>query len=44
MVLDQLLQNVPATTNILEATFGLEREGLRIKESGQVAQTNHPKH
>lgn len=43
LVLDQLLQNVPATTNILEATFGLEREGLRIKESGQVAQTNHPK-
>lgn len=43
MVLDQLLQNVPATTNILEATFGLEREGLRIKESGQVAQTDHPK-
>ncbi|EFR43650.1 bifunctional glutamate--cysteine ligase GshA/glutathione synthetase GshB [Streptococcus pseudoporcinus] len=41
-MLNQLLQELPHQTNILEATFGLEREGLRITESGQIATTDHP--
>lgn len=41
-MLNQLLQQLPHNTNILEATFGLEREGLRITESGQIAPTDHP--
>lgn len=42
-MLNQLLQQLPENTNILEATFGLEREGLRLTQEGTVAQTDHPK-
>lgn len=42
MSLNQLLQQAPSTLPILQATFGLERESLRIHKSGKVAQTAHP--
>lgn len=44
MTLNQLLQNAPKNLPILQATFGLERESLRInKSTHKVAQTPHPK-
>ncbi|MGT2844716.1 bifunctional glutamate--cysteine ligase GshA/glutathione synthetase GshB [Streptococcus hongkongensis] len=43
MVLNHLLQTAPQQSNVMEATFGLEREGLRIQETGEIAKTNHPK-
>lgn len=44
MKLNGLLQKSPATLPILQATFGLERESLRIsKTNHRVAQTKHPK-
>ncbi|MGT2933473.1 bifunctional glutamate--cysteine ligase GshA/glutathione synthetase GshB [Streptococcus catagoni] len=43
MVLNHLLQKLPKTSPILEATFGIEREGLRITPQGKLAQTDHPK-
>lgn len=44
MSLNQLLQNAPSNLPILQATFGLERESLRINNSSHnVAQTPHPK-
>lgn len=42
-MLNQLLQKLPQNTDILEATFGLEREGLRLTQKGILAQTDHPK-
>lgn len=42
-MLNQLLQKLPQNTDILEATFGLEREGLRLTQEGILAQTDHPK-
>lgn len=42
MKLSQLLQNAPANLPILQATFGLERESLRINTQHRVAQTPHP--
>lgn len=43
MTLNHLLQNLPSTAPILQASFGLERESLRITNQGTVAQTPHPK-
>ena len=43
MTLNGLLQKSPASLPILQATFGLERESLRIsKINHRVAQTKHP--
>ncbi|MGT2888546.1 bifunctional glutamate--cysteine ligase GshA/glutathione synthetase GshB [Streptococcus didelphis] len=42
MVLDFLLQKLSRTTNILDASFGLEREGLRITSRGKIASSDHP--
>ncbi|CAM4110483.1 bifunctional glutamate--cysteine ligase/glutathione synthetase [Streptococcus penaeicida] len=41
-MLNQLLQKLPENTNILEATFGLEREGLRVSPEGKIAKSDHP--
>ncbi|MGT2958925.1 bifunctional glutamate--cysteine ligase/glutathione synthetase [Streptococcus bovimastitidis] len=41
-MLNQLLQKLPENTNILEATFGLEREGLRVTPEGKIAKSDHP--
>lgn len=38
----QVLKQAPATLPILQATFGLERESLRIQQDNRVAQTPHP--
>ncbi|WP_159591838.1 bifunctional glutamate--cysteine ligase GshA/glutathione synthetase GshB [Streptococcus halichoeri] len=43
MVVNQLLQKLPKGTPILEATFGIEREGLRMSSWHHVAQSAHPK-
>ncbi len=43
MSISKLLQQAPANLPILQATFGLERESLRINEEDRVAQTPHPK-
>lgn len=44
MTLNQLLQTVDNTIPILQATFGLERESLRVSQKTQhIAQTPHPK-
>lgn len=44
MIIDQLLQRSHSHLPILQATFGLERESLRIHQPTQrVAQTPHPK-
>lgn len=37
-----MLQKLPPTSPILQATFGIERESLRINQDHQVAQTPHP--
>lgn len=42
MNLSRILQNTPKNLPILQATFGLERESLRINTNHQVAQTPHP--
>lgn len=43
MTINQLLQQLEPTSPILQASFGLERESLRIsKQSQTVAQTPHP--
>ena len=38
-----MLKHLPSTAPILQATFGLERESLRINTENRVAQTPHPK-
>ncbi|HFI0794442.1 TPA: bifunctional glutamate--cysteine ligase GshA/glutathione synthetase GshB [Streptococcus suis] len=38
-----MLQKLSPNSPILQATFGLERESLRIKADNRVAQTPHPK-
>lgn len=43
MTIDRLLQKSPAHLPILQATFGLERESLRIAADNHVANTCHPK-
>lgn len=42
MNLSNLLKQAPKTLPILQATFGLERESLRINTEHRVAQTSHP--
>lgn len=42
MSLNGLLEKSPATLPILQATFGLERESLRIGKDHRIAQTDHP--
>ena len=43
MSLNHLLQKAPKTLPILQATFGLERESLRIDKTNQhLSQTPHP--
>ncbi|HFI0304025.1 TPA: bifunctional glutamate--cysteine ligase GshA/glutathione synthetase GshB [Streptococcus suis] len=37
-----MLKLLPSTAPILQATFGLERESLRINTENRVAQTPHP--
>ncbi|MGV3087832.1 bifunctional glutamate--cysteine ligase GshA/glutathione synthetase GshB [Streptococcus suis] len=37
-----MLKHLPSTAPILQATFGLERESLRINTENRVAQTPHP--
>nr|WP_105122236.1 bifunctional glutamate--cysteine ligase GshA/glutathione synthetase GshB [Streptococcus suis] len=37
-----MLKHLPSTAPILQATFGLERESLRINSDNRVAQTPHP--
>ncbi|MBP2623895.1 bifunctional glutamate--cysteine ligase GshA/glutathione synthetase GshB [Streptococcus oricebi] len=43
MTTNQLLQKLAKTAPILEASFGLEREGLRVKRDGQLTQSQHPR-
>ena len=40
MSLNGLLEKSPATLPILQATFGLERESLRIGKDHRIAQTD----
>ncbi|WP_432766868.1 bifunctional glutamate--cysteine ligase GshA/glutathione synthetase GshB [Streptococcus suis] len=40
--IDTMLKHLPSTAPILQATFGLERESLRINTENRVAQTPHP--
>lgn len=42
MTLSNLLKKLSKTSPILQATFGLERESLRINTDNRVAQTSHP--
>ncbi|WP_420543609.1 bifunctional glutamate--cysteine ligase GshA/glutathione synthetase GshB [Streptococcus equinus] len=42
MTVNGLLQHTSKYSPILQATFGLERESLRINQENKVAQTNHP--
>ncbi len=42
MNLSRLLQDAPQNLPILQGTFGLERESLRINQNHRVAQTAHP--
>ena len=42
MTINQLLQKLDASSPILQATFGLERENLRVTADGHLAQTAHP--
>ena len=42
MNINHLFEKLAADTPILQATFGLEREGLRINQDGKLAQTSHP--
>ncbi|MBF0775678.1 bifunctional glutamate--cysteine ligase/glutathione synthetase [Streptococcus azizii] len=43
MHINHLLQQAPKTLPILQASFGLERESLRMNAAHQIAQTPHPK-
>ena len=43
MNINHLLEKIAADAPILQATFGLEREGLRVNQNGKLAQTSHPK-
>ncbi|MBY5021744.1 bifunctional glutamate--cysteine ligase GshA/glutathione synthetase GshB [Streptococcus suis] len=43
MNLSTIFQKLPQNAPILQATFGLERESLRINSDNRVAQTPHPK-
>ncbi|MFH0372400.1 bifunctional glutamate--cysteine ligase GshA/glutathione synthetase GshB [Streptococcus sp. A22] len=40
--IDTMLKHLPSTAPILQATFGIERESLRINSDNRVAQTPHP--
>lgn len=42
MNINHLFEKLAADAPILQATFGLEREGLRINQDGKLAQTPHP--
>mgnify|MGYP002746637594 CR=1 FL=1 len=42
MTINQLLQKLDTSSPILKATFGLERENLRVTTDGHLAQTAHP--
>ena len=42
MTINQLLQKLDTSSPILQATFGLERENLRVTADGHLAQTAHP--
>ena len=42
MTINQLLQKLEATSPILQANFGIERESLRVDRQGQLAHTPHP--
>ena len=42
MTINQLLQKLDTASPILQATFGLERENLRVTADGRLAQTAHP--
>ena len=42
MTINQLLQKLDTASLILQATFGLERENLRVTTDGHLAQTAHP--
>lgn len=42
MNINSLLQDSSKHLPILQATFGLERESLRINQQGKIAQTSHP--
>ena len=42
MTLNQLLQKLEATSPILQANFGIERESLRVDRQGQLVHTPHP--
>ncbi|MCF1285049.1 bifunctional glutamate--cysteine ligase GshA/glutathione synthetase GshB [Streptococcus sinensis] len=42
MTIDRLLEKLDPASPILQATFGLERESLRVTETGKMAQTPHP--
>lgn len=41
MTINQLLQKLDTSSPILQATFGLERENLRVTTDGHLAQTAH---
>ena len=41
MTINQLLQKLDTSSPILQATFGLERENLRVTADGHLAQTAH---
>ncbi|WP_347103185.1 bifunctional glutamate--cysteine ligase GshA/glutathione synthetase GshB [Streptococcus anginosus] len=43
MNISHLFEKLATDAPILQATFGLEREGLRINQNGKLAQTSHPK-
>ena len=43
MNINHLFEKLATDAPILQATFGLEREGLRINQNGKLAQTSHPK-
>ena len=43
MNINHLFEKLAADAPILQATFGLEREGLRVNQNGKLAQTSHPK-
>ncbi|WP_187423892.1 bifunctional glutamate--cysteine ligase GshA/glutathione synthetase GshB [Streptococcus sp. Marseille-P7376] len=42
MTIERLLEKLDPASPILQATFGLERESLRVTETGKMAQTPHP--
>ncbi|MGT2911513.1 bifunctional glutamate--cysteine ligase GshA/glutathione synthetase GshB [Streptococcus cameli] len=42
MNVSNLLKQAPKNWPILEATFGIERESMRINQENRIAQTSHP--